>query len=131
MTTPSPQEVLNTLMDARASEEGTRVAMGRLFLEITVAVPSTGDPAKPGGFTPLMVERDTHDCVVTLTSKLALQRSQSVVPYALEMTGAALISSLQPHLGVLVENGTSSFVLTPAFVAYLRNEGSPSIPGQG
>lgn len=121
MTTPTPNDVLNALMDGRVSDEQTRVAMGRLFLETTVAVPSTGDPAVPGAFSPLLVQRDSEDFVVALTSRAALERSESVAQFALEMTGANLIASLAPHLGVVVDNGTSSFTLTAAFLSYLRD----------
>ena len=121
MTEPTPNDVLNTLLEQRVTDENLRASMGRLFLITTVAVPSTGDPSEPGGFAPLVMDHDSYQCMVALTSPAALKRVESMAQYALEMTGAHMIKDLNPSLGVVIDNGSSSAVFSPPFLQYLRD----------
>ncbi len=108
-------------MNAGSEEDAARLAMARLFLQVPVVVPSRGDPAVVGGFSPLTIDHEGTTCIVSLVSNVALERAQEVAPFALEMTGAQLVETLNAEVGVVVDNGSGSFVLTPNLIRYLQS----------
>ena len=131
MTEPSANDVLNSLMSSMPADPGVRASIGNLFLRVTVAVPSRSDPATPGGFDPLVVDRGGVPFMVVLTSPAALNTSSKFVEYALQTTGLGLVRSVVPGVGLLLDNGTASLAFPPDMVAHLKERSGPGGPQDG
>lgn len=59
-------------------------------------------------------------CVLALTTPRALPRVESIAPFALQMTGEALVSWLAPGMGIRMDTGYRSGFLLPEYLDHLR-----------
>jgi len=120
MTEISPNEMFNRIVDSRLDAPGILASLGNMFLTITVAIPSGGDPGEQGGFEPVIALEQGVPFMLVLSSPAALTKSEELVGYALQTTGRGVVQSLAPGTGIIVDTGQTSLRLVPELIEELR-----------
>ena len=113
---------LNAAMNEESDGLETREGLALLALTEMLWVFSRTNPLTEG-FDPVVVDHHGVRCVAAFTTGDAAKSMGEIGAYGLINTGISLARGLAPDLGILVSNGTSSFVVQASYIQTVLHEG--------
>lgn len=94
------------------------------LLESTICVPSTTPVSKYlNELTPVFFDRDGTQMLAVFSAKSRIRSLVNVAPYVLETKSTAIVKTLQPELGIVVNPGWDVvFDITPQGLLAIRRD---------
>ncbi|MCL2653241.1 MAG: hypothetical protein FWD63_05590 [Propionibacteriaceae bacterium] len=88
------------------------------FLARTVFMPSSTNPTQ--ALTPVMVDVRDQRFIVVATCAEAMASLRGLAKFAVNLTGAQVVSGARADMGVMVTLSEGSFALAPELIAQVR-----------
>jgi len=88
------------------------------FLGRTVFMPSSTNPG--AALTPVMTDVQGQQYIVVATSSLAMASLRDVAKFAVNLTGAQVVTGTRADMGVMIKLAEGSFALAPELIAQAR-----------
>jgi len=109
---------LDVLAHAAQRGECTFEYLVMAFLERTVFMPSFTNPAQE--LSPVMTDVRGQPYIVVATNSEAMAALGEVAKYAVNLTGAQVVSGARADMGVMIKLTEGSFALAPELIAQSR-----------
>lgn len=100
-------------------------ALAQAFLGLTVALPSSTDPAE-AGVTPVFVDIEAVPYMVVASTQEALAKTAALAEFAVNVRASVVVDGVAPGLGLLVHTAHDTISFAPEIVADLRAEAGDS-----
>jgi len=109
---------LDVLAHAAQRGECTIEYLLTAFLGRTVFMPSSTNPA--AALTPVMTDVQGQTYIVVATSSMAMAGLRDVAKFAVNLTGAQVVSGARADMGIMIRLAEGSFTLAPELIAQVR-----------
>jgi len=88
------------------------------FLGRTIFMPSSTNPAQ--SLTPVMTDVQGQPFIVVATGTEAMASLRDVAKFAVNLTGAQVVTGSRADMGVMIKLAEGSFALAPELIAQVR-----------
>jgi len=109
---------LDVLAHAAQRGECTFEYLVLAFLARTVFMPSSTNPTE--SLTPVMTNVQDQPYIVVATCSEAMGNLRDVAKFAVNLTGAQVVSGARTDMGVMIRLSEGSFALAPELIAQVR-----------